>query len=211
MNLYIKLVCLSIAVSFHVHAMQNVNELGKQLLVAAGDSDYHEAERLIKAGAPVNYLAENYDMTIMQRAIEYTYQKKNSPILYASSTALALAIYNNEPAICNLFINAMLWIPTSEQKARMITLFGIDKFRKNICPYGLDANLRNEFRELWHIIVYENNKDNFATSIAYQEIMRIKDLPYMQDPECKKLIAALLEKYNAKAATTSSQSWRSLQ
>jgi len=55
MHTSIKLICLLILAIAPAHAMQNGNDLGAQLLIAAASGNHQEMERLINAGAPVNH------------------------------------------------------------------------------------------------------------------------------------------------------------
>jgi hypothetical protein len=127
-------------------------------------------------------------------------------------TPLTFAIFNKgHQPVYELFINAMLLIPNKDQKKRMITFLGITKLRKNLYPSGLYAYLRNELKRTCPAAVYDNNKNNFESSIAYQKLMRIKVLPLMEGPESQKRIAALLEKYNPGGNNSESQSWCSVQ
>jgi len=114
-----------------------------------------------------------------------------------SWTALMYASSHKSQSICELLVERMLWILNKEQKAKIATFLGIAKFRKSLCLPGLDANLRNELKAPCPTAAYEDNKKNFMSSIAYQEINKI------WNSAIKK---ALLEKYNAAATTSNSQS-----
>lgn len=228
-NLILHVMLLSMFITNCSQAMENIYDMGRELiLVVNGYGDLKEIERLIREGAPVNYLDKIYDTTPLLTAIQNEFHSsapfeltRIKTLIAAGAqvdlantagwTPLMLAIFNGNHQICELLIDAMLKIPTKEQKKQMVTLFGIDKFRKNLCPYGLDNNLRNEFKVLWPITVHENNKHNFANSFAYQEIMRIKSAPNLGGPDSQKRIAALLEKYNPGGNNTKSESWCSVQ
>lgn len=238
MNNSIKFICLSIFISTAAHTMQNVNELGEQLLIAARTGDHHEVERLINAGAPVGYenniattalqtaatygrlqclemliakkaqinQINKYGSTALTRAAEYDRLPCAKALIAAGAqvnlvnlsgwTPLMRAIYHSnydDSPMCDLFVDAMLCIPNKEQKAKMVTFLGINKYRKNL---GLDRNLRHELKNIWPLAVYENNKENFADSIAYHELMLIQRSREMGGYLCQHRIAALLEKYN---------------
>jgi len=219
--IFSRLMFIAIFIATPAHAMQDAaDDLGEQLFLAAGDIDLKEIQRLIEAGAPIDYVQEDYDMTPMQAVIEYAHIEPNNALLCLNAfitagaqinlanrvgtTALEHATFLYNQPICELLINAMLWIPTPEQRTRMITLLGINKHRKAL---GLDGCLRNQFKSLWPTAVYEDNKKNFASSIAHQELMRIKVLPEMQAPKNTELLEALIEKYNPGGNNAESQSW----
>lgn len=90
-----------------------------------------------------------------------------------SWTALMYASSHKSQSICELLVERMLWILNKEQKAKIATFLGIAKFRKSLCLPGLDANLRNELKAPCPTAAYEDNKKNFMSSIAYQEINKI--------------------------------------
>jgi ankyrin repeat protein len=238
MNKFIKLACLTIVFTFSAHTMQNDADLGRQLVAAARAGDHKEIERLIEAGAPINY-TESYGMTALMRAVNGTnlncikaliaagaqvnmadtygwtavlfatkYQPQFLETLIAAGarvnhatylgwTALKHAVFMVNRPICELLAERMLWIPNKAQKVQMLTLIGLIKFRKILCLPGLDANLRNELKTPCHAAVYEQNKNNFVNSIAYQEIAQLRE------SNTKK---ALLEKYNTQPTTSNSQS-----
>jgi len=237
MNTFIKLIYLSILVSAPAHAMQNNTDLGKWLIKAARANDHKEIERLIEAGAPVNYteengmpalmlaaahdnlncinaliaaraqvnMADNYGWTALLLATKYrplfikTLLAAGARVNQATDagwTALKHAVFVQDQPTCELLIDAMLWIPNKDQKAGMITFLGV-KSRARLFPRILDDYLRNQFKVPWLAMVYEDNKKNFTKSIAYQEITKAPE------GDIKK---ALLEKYNAAATTSNSQS-----
>jgi ankyrin repeat protein len=125
----------------------------------------------------------------------------------AGWTALMNALYGGHTSTCELLVNAMLWIPNQKQKTKIVTFLGIAKFRKYLRTIQLDAYLRNEFKAPLRALVYEDNKENFASSIAYQELMKIKESPDMQSYSMITLMEALLEKYNPGGNNSDSQSW----
>jgi len=101
-------------------------------------------QALLAAGARVNHVDKNGD------------------------TALVRAERSGQLEACELFINAMLWVPNQRRKAQMVTILGIAKFRKSLCLKRLDGYLHNKFKAVLRTLVYEDNKKNFAGSIAYK-------------------------------------------
>jgi len=202
---FFKVVCLSILVSASAHAMQNNAHLGEQLHTAARAGNHIEIERLIKLGAPVDYV-DNDHGTALLYATSHGHLNCAQILIAARAqvnhqdingiTALMCAVFaNNQPA-CKLLVDAMLRIPNQEQKAQITTLLGIAKTQKKLCPSRLDAYLRKQLKIAWLATVYEDNKKNFPSSIAYQELNRIKASNHMQISRCQKQIEALIEKYN---------------
>jgi len=124
----------------------------------------------------------------------------------ADRTALMSAAVNDNQPVCELLVDAMLWLPNKDQKAKIITFLGITKFRKYVCPLKLDAYLQNEFKALLRALVYEDNKKNFASSIAYQELNKIQKSGATKSPICRKIIEDFLEKYNPGGNNSKSQS-----
>lgn len=208
-----------------IAAGANVNLKDKKcktaIMLAASKGDLTCLQMLLKAGAKVNEVDEHGE-----RALTFAILRENlhciQPLIAAGSrinfetyngwTPLMFAIEFTNDAdcafICDQLIDAMLHMPTREQKAQIITLLGIDTFKKKL---SLDKYLQNELKKALRMTIYRKNKENFAGSIAYQELMRIKDLSQTKDPSSQQRIAALLEKYNPGGNNAGSTSWCSVQ
>jgi len=243
-----KLVYISMLLSTPIYAMQDENYLGELLLAAVRTDDHNELERLLQAGAPVDYKksdnttplmvavlfdnlnclqlliakkaqvnhANKHGATALMRAARFNYLTCMKELIAAGAqvnhidnygrTALLGAIDNGSQQACELLIDAMLWIPTQKQKVGMSTFLGI-KSRKRLFQPRLDASLRSKFKEIWRRTVYENNKQDFASSIAYKELIRIKDLHL----EWRNFIEVLLNKYNPVQNNSKPQSFCNIQ
>jgi ankyrin repeat protein len=182
------------------------NNMGSTALqIAASHGHLSCMQTLIAQKAQINQ-TNIYGSTALMRAAESGHLPCVKALIAAGAQdnlatqlnwiALTHAINNSNQTMCELFVERMLWIPTKDQKAKIITFLGIAKFRKSLCLPELDANLRNQFKAAWPTAVYEDNKKNFANSIAYQELDKIQKSGAMQNPLGRKIIEDLFEKYN---------------
>ena len=169
---------------------------------------------LIAAGAQANH-KNVYGTTALMRAAEYNILPCAKALIEAGAqvnladkhgwTALMLAAHRGNQPFCELLVERMLWIPNQKQKTK-ICIF-VDSLKKQKAMSELYRNCKALFKRHLAQAIYEQNRNNFANSIAYQELIRIKALRLM----CTKQIEVLLEKYNPGGNNAEPQSWCSVQ
>jgi len=208
MNQFIKLVCISIAFIASAHAMQDA-DLGKRLITAAYTGASKEVERLINTRAPIDYANFSGTTALMYAAMHnhipctqalITAKAQVNQVDNGNQTALAWAAANSHQSISELLVEAMLWTPSQKQKTK-ICIF-IDCLKKQRALWEIYRIRKDLFKNHLAQAAYEQNRNDFANSIAYQQIAKLEDYP---------IKIALLEKYNPEPATPDSQSWCSVQ
>jgi len=96
--------------------------------------------------------------------------------------------------ICELLVEAILWIPNQEQKQAMCAFLSWTK------KYGKKYSFTTGFNSTWRApllaAVYKENKNNFMHSIAYLEVSKLQDSTLKDS-----LLKAFLAKYSNHANT----------
>ncbi len=126
------MLCVALQLAGSLQAMQDPDSLGKQLVNAAFGGNFEKVQKLLDAGAPIDYQDKNGFTALMQAAdrrsldIARLLIEKGAQVNHASAsgkTAFTLAAERDSFAFAYLLIDAMLK-PTAEQKARTNTLVG---------------------------------------------------------------------------------------
>lgn len=192
--------------------VDQADKSGLTALMGAAEKGYLPCvQALIGAGAKVDHV-DNYGWTALMFAVK----SHNHDVLQAliasgaranlankcGTTALKYAVLSNDflpipkdllLSTCELLVEAMLRIPNQKQKTQMVKFLSCLKHRRQGLR-EIDRNRKEFFETAFTQEVYFQNRDNFAKSVAYQEIAKLPEGPIKK---------ALLEKYNRNPNTNS--------
>lgn len=165
---------------------------------------------LITAGAQVNY-TNSLGWSALPWAVRYGHLDCAHELITAGAQInqacieqLASLMHVNEAdwhryhPICELLVEAMLWVPNHEQKKRMCILLSCLKSRRTAL-WELYRNSKDLLRTAFAQEIYDQNKNNFMSSVAYQEVSKLEDSPFKNS-----LLKALLAKYSTHTNTSES-------
>ena len=88
-----------------------------------------------------------------------------------------------------VFVEALLHLPNTEQQKKIVILIGLNKYRNKLNSFGFGKNFARTFKPHLRAAIYDQNKQDFENSIAYQEVNKLQDCPTKKH---------LLEKYSNK-------------
>jgi len=214
MQKFIQFICVFIFLNAGTHAMQHSTQLtlakcllGEQLSEVVSVGDQAGLERLIKAGAPVNYI-DHFHETALMRAVWGGYDGCLCLLINAGArinhtddwgyTALRCASMRNYQTTCELLVTRMLWMPNQNQKKGICVFLGVLKkrmgFLNKIGLHALYKERENIFVVPFLAAVYQDNAKNFQQSVARR---KVGQLPADIKPEGD-IRRALLAKFDLK-------------
>jgi hypothetical protein len=186
------------------------NKYGRTALMgAATDGDLDCVRALIAAGAQINYT--NYagesalSWAVRHHNLECVQELITAGARINQATIIGIPHNLNEyesnwpryQLICELLVEAMLWIPNQDQKKSMCAFLACAK--KYGKKYGFATGFISAWRAPLLAATYQENKNNFINSVAYHEMIKLEDSPFKAI-----LLKALFAKYRVNAKTNES-------
>jgi hypothetical protein len=156
------------------------------LMAAASKGHLTCVQALITANAHVNYTTNFSGDTALIQAAFYDHLPCLQALIAAKAninhrdnlnkdTALTWAAKMDHSSICEALVEALLHFPNEQQKHTIITWLGLNKYRNKLQFLGLGPNFAHTFKPHLHAAIYDQNKQDFKKSIAYQEVNKISD------------------------------------
>jgi hypothetical protein len=187
--------CIGIVVTSFCYAMdvpqpyiRNTLRLsGERLLEAAGAGNQAEIERLIKAGAPVNYACYiHFDETALMLAAGNGHDACVTQLINAGAglnyedslgvTALTRAGVQGYQTTCVLLVARLLRIPNKKQQKSVCVFLGVLKKKMGFLDRIGLHNLYKERGDLLRVpildAVCKDNEKNLVQSVAYQKVQK---------------------------------------
>jgi ankyrin repeat protein len=191
-----------------IEAKADVNSTGEYgnstLVLAIRNNHLPCVEALIAAKADVNLKNENRYTPLTQavmckklscvQALIAANVHINQPDPFGH-TPLKEAARNGSQSICEALAEALLCLPNAEQQEKIVILLGLNKCRNELNSLGFGKNFASAFKPYLRAALYNQNRQNFQNSIAYQEINKLHSSSLSLSGPIKK---HLLEKYSNK-------------